>query len=129
MHSANAATPARFNVRIHLRLNVCAISCAYGRTATEPVMTKNVSETASQNDHVIKPWRLCPARRRVFVAMTPKLGSSCAAVILAICASITLLSDGQTEKPRNVSYVSKSPGVFQIGLKPTDAFNMDASKD
>src|SRR5882757_2399182 len=61
--------------------------------------------------------------------MTSKLGSSFAAVILAICASIALLSDGQTERPRRVSYVSKSDGVFQIDLKPLDAFNIDASKD
>src|SRR5271169_326995 len=61
--------------------------------------------------------------------MTSKLGSSCAAVILAICASIALLSDGHTERPRKVSYVSKSAGVFQIDRKPLDAFNMDASND
>src|SRR5277367_4568301 len=61
--------------------------------------------------------------------MTSKLGTSCAAVILAICASMALLRDGHTERPRNVSYVSRSAGVFQIDLNPTDAFNMDASKD
>src|SRR5258708_5121913 len=72
---------------------------------------------------------LCPARRRVFVAITSKVGSSFAAVIVATCASIALLSDGQTERPRRVSYVSKSDGVFQIDLKPLEAFNIDASKD
>ena len=53
MNTFEASTSGRF-------------TCAYGRTATEPVMTKNVSETANQNDHVMNPCRLCPARERVF---------------------------------------------------------------
>src|SRR6202035_3006172 len=97
--------------------------------ATDPVMTKNVSKTATQNDQVRKKCSLSPARRRVFVAMTSKLRCSFAEVILANCASIALLRDGQTERPRRVSYVSKSADVFQMDLNPIDAFNMDASKD
>src|SRR5579871_987426 len=97
--------------------------------ATELVMTTNVSDTATQKRAVKKECRLSPALRRVFVAMTSKLGVSCAAIIRLICASIALLREGQTERPRSVSYDSKSAGLFQMHLSPTETFIMDASSD